>query len=202
MGGADSSASDHASYRLGLILELPQLCLEQGQGRVACGLGLGNGQAQLPDPLFPPPDIVPLLQVSHLNLYIGPLPLLHEKGGEQAPFRLSSQLAHEGLGRCALGRPAERAQDGSEPRVSDLLLFKIRQKSDSRLFLMQEHQEEIPLGQARRGPGLGRIRSRRRRCHVGRAVEPALPGPGPLELLGLDPELGRVHPQPPRRLAG
>ena len=59
-------------------------------------------------------------------------------------------------------------------------------------LLLQDHQDEVALEEAGRGPGLGgRLGGG---GGVGGAVEATLARAGALELLCLDPKLGRVHP--------
>src|SRR6266849_6480594 len=64
---------------------------------------------------------------------------------------------------------------------------------------MQEQEHEVALGQTGWRPGLGPFC--RGRLSIRGAVEPA-PAAGALELLSLYPQLGRVHAETPRGLAG
>src|SRR6266404_5730737 len=128
---------------------------------------------------------------------IDPLPLLDEQGGQEPPLAIPRHVGHQGLGHSIRSSP-QCGQDQTQALVHHVLFLEHREQLGARLVDLQKEGHEIALEGNRRRPGIGVGGARR----AGHRLGASSPGPGALQLLGLDPELGRVHAEPAGRLAG
>ena len=176
---------------LRLPLEAAATRPHRGQRRIADGLGLGDGLGHLADPLFPAPDIVPLLCLVDDDLRVTPLTLLDEQGGQEPALGFGLEIGHQ----CLRWRQRRAPQDGEEPAepgMRHVLVFEDGEELGPGLVEVQEEGQQVALGEAGCRPG----RRRRRRPPLrGLGIDSATTRPGALKLLGLDPELGR-RPRP------
>ena len=146
--------------------------------------------------LLPLPDVEAAGELLDLGRGVRPLPLVHQQGGQQRALGIARQPVHERLGGGLRGEP-EGGENGAQAGVRHVHVLDGGQERGARLVDAEQEQEQVALGQARHGPAGGHGRG------AGRgALEPGLGHPRALELLRLDPELGRVHPKLARGLRG